>query len=101
VQLATPELTTDRDPWLAASSFILAALALGQALQVSDGELDAQALLWLTLALAAAVAGVAAKRRWCANWPGARPTLLLAGGGVLVQFVELAAKVPGDYLRPL
>ena len=76
-----------------ATLYAAAALALGHALQISNGATDAAALAWVAVALAAMLATLR-------QWPKA-PTWLLPATlavGFVWQFESLCLSVPGMYL---
>ncbi|CAA9561810.1 MAG: hypothetical protein AVDCRST_MAG18-1147 [uncultured Thermomicrobiales bacterium] len=85
------------DPPLTAPLLALAALALGYALQLSDGHYLPEALLWLALALALVIVAVAAPAFGRGAFPPAVLTGLL-GGGILGQLALFLQKPPGIYL---
>lgn len=87
-----------RDRWPTALALAFAALALGVALQLSDGELNAQALLWLTAALAGSVVGVIAPRG--GRFAGKRAVMVFLAIALALQFGQLLARAPGVYLTP-
>jgi hypothetical protein len=89
---AVSQATEDR--WTSALALGLAALALGQALQVSSGHVDPVAIRWLSLALGLAVVGVVRPRLLWLEAEGARLVDLGLTGGVLWQLWQLGQGPP-------
>lgn len=86
--------TTARSDALLASCLSLAAVALGHAIQLSDGEysLPGESLLiaihWVGIALVLTAAGVWISRR-TPRWPSERVVPGVVAGGVAIQFLQL------------
>ncbi len=87
------------DSPFSAFALALAATALGQALQISNGNLHPQAIAWLTLALVGCASAVLMSRssRWAPL--GAAPALAVAGLGIAVQMIQLLSERPGMYVQ--
>lgn len=100
-QARVPDAQTLDAPGIAPDSrggfvapLIVAAVSLGFAIQLHDGEYSPGAIALLTLALLAAIWAVAGGRsRWSA--PGDRVTHAFLAGGVAVQLAALFAAWPG------
>jgi hypothetical protein len=89
-----------RDRWSTALGFAIAALALAQALQAANGFLQTEAIRWLTLAGAAALAGAFAPAHPAIERAGPRAIVLMLGLGLAYQFAQLLTNPPGMYVRP-
>jgi len=83
------------------SAFALAtaATALGQAVQVANGNLHPQAVAWLTLSLVACIGAVVMARSNSWASLGAAPALAVAGVGIAAQMIQLLYERPGMYVR--
>ena len=79
---------------LSPGAVILAAVALGGAVQVNYGQYHPLALLWLTVGLVACVAGIAAPRNRLLRKLDTRPGTLL-GLALAVQLILLLTRSPG------
>ena len=73
----------------------LAAIVVGQALQLGNGHLREDALAPAVAALAACAVAVATR----GEPETERPLLLLAGAGLCLQLYQLLTSAPGSYLR--
>lgn len=73
----------------------VAAIAVGQAVHVSNGQYSPEALGFLSIAVAALVAGVALSRVPGTGEGLARGTRAVALGGLGLQFYQLATTPPG------
>lgn len=82
-----------------AFAFLLAAFALGQGVQVANGNLHPHSIRWLTLACVLCLLGVAAPAwRWFESW-GDRAPVLVAGLAIAYQLNTLFRSSPGVYMR--
>ena len=77
----------------------LGAVFLGRALQIFDGRYDPIALIWLTLALGVATAGIATMRAAPVGREGDRGVCALLGLAVAWQVGSLWSWPPGVHLR--
>lgn len=84
--------------WIGIGS-ALAALALGRALEISNGNLHPDSVFWLTLTLLVSIAAVAAPRPWRMPWVEARLLPFVAIAGIFLQMGQLFTTLPGMYLR--
>lgn len=94
---AAPHGSGDR--WGTAILLTVSAVALGHALQVSNGNLDPEALFWLSVAFAACALGLVMPRLRGLEKVGESAVLLLLAAGFLQQASELFRNHPGMYLR--
>ena len=79
--------------------FLLAAFALGQGVQVSNGNLHPDSIRWLTIACVLCLLGVAAPAwKWLESWGDQLP-VLAAGLGIAYQLNQLLTSTPGIYMR--
>lgn len=79
--------------------FLLAAFALGQGVQVSNGNLHPESIRWLTIACVLTLIGVAAPAwRWIETSGEGLP-VFAAGACVAYQLVQLFTTTPGIYIR--
>jgi hypothetical protein len=91
--LHTLRLDTERGRWLApVSAFVV--IAIGRALQIVNGILHPDALFWITVALAVAIAGVVVARPARLARLDARIVLIVAVAGLAVNIGQLYAKPP-------
>ena len=88
----------DEARWLAPVS-AFAAVALGRALQIANGELHPDAVFWLSVTLVLVFGAIVARRsgRLAAFDLKVLPTM--AGAGVLLQVVQMYYTTPGVELR--
>lgn len=89
----TPKFPGPRDDPLAVAAFASAAIALGQALHVRDGEYWPAAVRWLTATIVFTALGVFLRPRREPAW-AARIVLPVLLGGVLLQIVQLLTGPP-------
>jgi hypothetical protein len=87
------------DSPVSAFALAVAAVALGQAVQVSNGNLHPQAVLWLTVALAGCTVAVLSPHSPRIDAIGFAPALAVVGIGIAVQLVQLITVSPGMYVR--
>ncbi len=78
-------------------SLAIAAVALGRALQVRNGFLSAEAIVWLTVAIAACVVGIA--KIESASRVSEKALTGVLAAGLLFQFAQLCRRVPALYLH--
>lgn len=87
------------DQRLTALCLLFAAFAIGQAVQVSNGNLHPEATRWLTIGLGLTAVGVLLPSpRWL-EASGEGLVVAVAGAAVAYQFVQLCSTMPGMYLR--
>jgi hypothetical protein len=77
----------------------LGAIALGQAVQVANGNLHPGAIAWLVTALLACLVAVSHPPPGGLRRLGIAPVLALAGLGIAAQLIELLSTPPGLYLQ--
>jgi hypothetical protein len=87
------DLEHERRRWLALVS-AFAIIAIGRALQITNGVLDSDALLWITVPLATAVVGVLVSRPAALARIDAFVVLLLGIAGLLANLAQLYTKPP-------
>ena len=92
-------LAREHDPWTTTFALSLSLVALGHALQLSNGFYQPRALLWLSAAFLVAVLGVALPPIPQLERLGAKAVLFVLGAGLAWQFVQLLTKPPGDALH--
>src|SRR5258708_27879565 len=80
--------------WFTSFAFTMAAVLIGYALQISDGLLHGLALLVLTVALAACVAGIAVPTIPIFERNGKRIMFGAAGAGLAFQLWAIVLKFP-------
>ena len=90
----------DGDRWSTALACALAAFAVGQAVQVANGNVHPHSIRWLSVALAATLLGVLGPTHGFVERHGERLVALALGVGVAWQFTQLFTAPPGIYLRP-
>jgi hypothetical protein len=97
----SPDLDQERRRWLAPVS-AFAVIAVGRALQIANGFLDADALFWITTALVTAVAGAVVPRPVTFARIDGRVVPLVAIAGLLANLGQLYTKptILVDSLRP-
>jgi hypothetical protein len=88
-----------RDRWSTALFCAIAAFAVGQAVQVANGNLHPESIKWLTIACVATFAAVVLPTFGLIEWAGERAVVLVLGAGVAYQFTQLLTHPPGIYLR--
>jgi len=91
-------ISTADDDAVSAVALAVSAAALGQAVQVAQGDLHPRAIGWLTLALVSCVAAVLGSRRRMQAL-GSEPALIVAGVAIAVQLIQLATVPPGMYVQ--
>lgn len=91
---------SESDHRLSAFLFSGAAVAVGLAVQVSNGNLHPTAIRWLTLALLLSLAAVALPRVALFEKLGERPLVWLLGIGFTAELIKLLTNLPGIYLQP-
>ena len=87
------------DRWLTASALALATAALGFATTVNHGQPNAAAIAGLTVALVAAVVGVAAPVIRRVEALGERLVLVILGAGLVAQLAQFLTTWPGPFFR--
>jgi hypothetical protein len=87
------DLDTERRRWLAPVS-ALVVIAIGRALQIVNGILHPDALFWITVALAVAIAGVVVARPARLARLDARIVLIVAVAGLTANIGQLYTKPP-------
>lgn len=88
-----------QERWSTVLFCAIAAFAVGQAVQVSNGNLHPEAIKWLTIACISTLIAVVAPTHWLLENTGERLTVLVLGLGVAYQFTQLFTAPPGIYLR--
>jgi len=92
-------VTSDADDSaVSAVALAVSAAALGQAVQVSQGNLHPHAIGWLTLALVGCLLAVLASPRRMEAL-GSAPALVVTGVAIAVQLIQLATTPPGVYVQ--
>jgi hypothetical protein len=81
-------------------AFALAAVALGHAMEISNGNLHPDSVFWLSVALPLALVGIAAPTHASVDRFGERAAAMVLAGGVAFQLTELLTVPPAMYLRP-
>lgn len=87
--------------WLSASAFLFATYALGQAVQVSNGNLHPASIRWLAVTVVLALVGVfAAKKpvKLFTVW-GEGVAFVVALAAIGLQLGDLLTRLPGIYMR--
>lgn len=79
---------------------VVAAVALGHALQVNNGHLHPAAIRWLTVAIVCTTAALLLPPLGWVERRGDSLALMALGVGLALQFAELLAAPPGISLRP-
>ncbi|MFZ5469027.1 MAG: hypothetical protein ACOZIN_06255 [Myxococcota bacterium] len=87
------------DRWGLSVALALAAVALGHALQVSNGNLHPESIVFLSSALVLCVAGVAAPKWERLERLGDAPVVFVLLAGVGYQLYRLLIAPPGIYLQ--
>src|SRR5438067_12198531 len=82
----TPALSDSTQPGTQAAIFLLAAFALGQAVEVNDGNLHPLGLMWIGVAILALLAGVRA-RQWALTTRV--PLMAIVASLLCVEWVQL------------
>src|SRR5260370_29274209 len=85
---------THPERWFTSFAFTVAVVLIGFALQISDGRLNGLALLLLTVALAACVAGIAVPTIPIFERNGGRIMFVAAGAGLAFQLWAIVLKFP-------
>ncbi len=93
--MTEPSFAADQDRSSSALALVIAAVSLGQALQVANGNLDPKAVLWLTIAFAFCAVGAVVRSRLLS----VSPTVWVLGVGLAAQFAELLTDPPAMYLQ--
>jgi len=99
MQADAPSTHPPADRALSAVAFALAATALGRCIQINDGLFDPAAMVWLTIALAAALGGVVLARSRSPQRLGPRALVVVLVGGIAFQFVQLYTQWPLSQFR--
>jgi len=96
-----PAPATSADPdnprWLTAAALALAAVAVGYAIHIRDGEYTPEALKWISISLALCAAGVALPRVPDPRRQGDRIIAVALGVAAAVQFYHLLTSPPGGW----
>ncbi|MBK7858061.1 MAG: hypothetical protein IPJ65_05435 [Archangiaceae bacterium] len=87
------------DRWATALFPAIAAFAVGQAVQVANGNVHPESIKWLTIACLATFVGVVLPTLGIINGPASRWWCSCSGLGVAYQFNQLLSAPPGIYLR--
>ncbi|MBK7865282.1 MAG: hypothetical protein IPJ65_43120 [Archangiaceae bacterium] len=87
------------DRWATALFCAIAAFAVGQAVQVANGNVHPESIKWLTIACLATFVGVVLPTLGIIEWAGEQLVVLVLGLGVAYQFNQLLSAPPGIYLR--
>ncbi len=87
------------DRWSTALLCAIAAFAVGQAVQIANGNQHPESIKWLTVACLATLIGVVAPTHPLLEWVGERAVVAVLGLGVAYQFTQLFTAPPGIYLR--
>lgn len=85
--------------WLTVLGCAIGAFALGQAVQVANGNLHPASIRWLTVACLATLVGVVLPTHPLLEKHAERLTVAVLGAGVAYQFTQLFTVPPGIYLR--
>lgn len=88
-----------QDRWLSAVLLAVSAVALGHALQISNGNQHPDALFWLTVSGLCCLGGVVLPTRAPVERVGAWAVIGLLGAGLAFQFSELLVAPPGMYIH--
>jgi hypothetical protein len=89
------------DRWSTALFCAIGAFAIGQAVQVANGNLHPDSIFWLTVACVATFFGVVLPTHAFIEWAGERAVVLVLGLGVAYQFTQLLTARPGIYLQTM
>jgi hypothetical protein len=94
--------STSDDRALFAPLLSIAAVGLGYAIQVSNGNLHPESVTWLTVALVTSALALLlpSPRREGLVKHAERVAVLLLGVGLIWQFIQLATTAPAMYLHP-
>jgi hypothetical protein len=87
------------DGILLALTFALVGLGMGQAVQVNNGNLHPDAILWLTISIAVGSVGIALPRVRIIERFGDVPAAVLLGAGLAYQFTWLFTTPPAIYFQ--
>jgi len=87
------------DSPISAFAVAMAAIALGQALQVGNGNLHPQAVVWLSVAMLGCTAAVWMSRSRRMPALGTAAALAVTGIAIAVQLIELLTARPGMYMQ--
>jgi hypothetical protein len=88
-----------RDSWLASTALIVAAIALGFALQLNNGAYTSGAMGLVTLAFSCCILAIVGPRiEWIERW-GDAPAVFVLGLGLAFQFAVNLASPAGIYLQ--
>ena len=93
-------LPREHDRWTTTLALSVSALALGHALQISDGTFQPRALLWLTIAFIVATLGIAIPEIPEIELLGEDLTVFVLGAGLAWQFSQFLTRPPGSFLHP-
>ena len=91
--MPSSDFDQERGRWLALAS-MFAVIALGRALQISNGLLDPDAIFWVTAALVTALAGAVFPRPQALARADGRIVPLVAVIGLLANLAQLYTKFP-------
>ncbi len=83
-------------PWLAVSALAAAAVAVGYAIHLRDGEFDRKALFWVAVGLTLCLAAVA-KPATRLKWLSEGVALLTLCAGLLIEFRQYMISPPGGW----
>ena len=87
------------DRRLTALCLIIAAIAVGQGVQVANGNLHPESIRWLTIGCVFTFLGVVAPTHRFIEQHAEPLIVTLAGLGIAYQFTQLVTAMPGMYLR--
>lgn len=94
-------MTNDRAvPYTLVAGAIVAAVAIGRAVQFGNGGFTPDAFACLVAAVVALLVGWLAPARWLKPSAGEQVLLVLLAAGLAYQFAVLSTSAPAIYLRP-
>jgi hypothetical protein len=85
--------------WISATALAGAAVALGHAIQLKNGSLEPEAVVWVTVALALAILAAVAPPIPRLEALGPTPALAVLGAGLAWHFADLLTRPAGVFLR--
>ncbi|MGH7178208.1 MAG: hypothetical protein ACREJC_12575, partial [Tepidisphaeraceae bacterium] len=95
--LMDPHERLGKDAWLARCLSLLAAAALGAALQTRDGLISPGAITWLLTAVALTTVAVCVPRLSGLRWHDVRPEFWILGAAIALEFALILGILPGVY----
>jgi hypothetical protein len=93
------QLNYECDRWPTTVALMIATIALGYALQISDGTLHPEAVRWLSVAFIVCTIGIIVPAIRTAEWFGEQLVAVVASAGLAFQFWQLLTMQPGIYLQ--